>query len=138
MISFKFERVRWGYEGRISEEGVSLTSIEVTEGEDTVIIPESYEGEPVSFIGFSQRFTPAHLHWHDWHHPAQGADWEPDHYGYNYLTLSIPPSVRRLVIPSTVSKIYSSAFDKCEGVTIEIDPNNPTYTVRDNRPEYKR
>ena len=123
---------------RITEEGVSLTAIEVTEDEDTVIIPEAYEGEPVSFIGYSQDFTPAHLHWHDWHHPGQGGDWEPDRYGYNYLALSIPPSVKRVVIPSTVRSICGSAFKGCPGVTIEVDPDNPWYTVRDNKLEYKK
>ena len=72
MAKFKFEKIQLGYEGKEITTVMALERIEFESGDTVVEIPSEHDGMPVTHILFRQSINPAHVRFHDWHHPAQG------------------------------------------------------------------
>ena len=130
---FKFEKVKEGYADGAIVRGVSFRGVECDADEDTVVSPDSFEGESVTHIAYTQNFTAAYFRFHDWHHPGQGGDWIPDHYSLYGGQIKLPDTVKRIVIPATVTEIFPYPFGNPSPVDIEISPLNLRYTVVDNK-----
>ncbi len=132
MIKFDISIVRFGRVGD-ENEYLSVTGIAVDEGETEIIFPESFEGKPITHIGYGEKFCEAEERFHDWHHPGQGTEYVPAHYEREYVTFRIPQSVTRIFIPKTVKDVCYCAF---KGVdvkrVVEIDPENTRVKIRED------
>ena len=136
MAKYVIERVKYGYKNNILSENICIADI-IPEGDEILTLPEYYEGEPITHLGFYSVFEPAHEVWADYHHPAKGSDYVEDKYIYGYRTFDLP-GVKKVIIPKTIAQINSFAFDRCPGIEVEIDPENETYCVREREILYKK
>lgn len=123
MPKFKILPVRHGVVGR-EKTYLSIAAVTVEEGETEIVFPAYHEGEPITHIGYSEKFEEAHMRFHDWHHPAQGEDYYPAAYSFRYERLNIPDTVERILIPETVTDVGYDAFYGVDPERIEIDPKN--------------
>lgn len=127
MAKFTVERIKRGYEGRSMSEYISISDIQCEEGDEVIVLPSSFEGEPITHFGYGQSFTPAHEEWADWHHPSKGSDWVPDEYSFSYNSLTLPESVKTVVIPASIRDICYCALSHAKHVFVEVSPDNPHY-----------
>lgn len=124
MAQFDIRIVREGEVGK-EEELVSVYAVHLEEGESEIVFPESFEGRPVTHIGYGERYQEGQFRYHDWHHPAQGGDYYPERYEACSHSLCIPHTVSRIYIPKTVERVGYDAFSGFENPgAIEIDPEN--------------
>ena len=72
MAEFIIEKLKWGYEDEKMDEHVCITNVIFSPDDEIVYLPEKYNGEFVTHVGYTQNYTPAHEHWCDWHHPSKG------------------------------------------------------------------
>ena len=78
-----------------------LSGITLENGDEVLEIPTEFEGYPVTEIGYYESIDPAHEHFHDWHHPAQGAEWVPDTYQTHSCSIYLDERVKRVILPPT-------------------------------------
>ena len=108
--------------------------------EEEIIFPETYQGYPLTHLGYKQDKIDEHVRYHDYHHPAQGyGDVYPTEFfpSKDLVGSYFPDNLKRIFIPKTVKYIASTFFEKipycCPNVIIEIDKENPYYEVIDNK-----
>ena len=107
--------------------------------EKEVIIPETYQGYPVTHLGYIQDKTLAHVRDHDYHHPSQGSgDYYPTEYhpSANLFGPEFPITLKKFYIPKTIKEISYNFFEKMKdapNLVIEIDPENPYFEVINNK-----
>lgn len=144
MTAFRLNIIKKGFEGKEIEYAASLdyswvgTKIDF---EDELILPETFQGYPLVYIGYQQDYTPEHVRDHDWHHPSQGSDgYYPKEYypkAHNYPA-DFPKNLKKIFIPKTVRYICEEFFKDastkyCPNLVIEVDPENPYLKVVDNK-----
>ena len=127
MAQFKIERLKWGNDETGFDYCISISKIVFEKDETEIVLPSHYEGEPITHVGYVQDYTPAHEHWHDWHHPSQGSEWVPEKYSYSGATIFVPKSLKKLIVPATVTNFCDYAFENIDKVMIEVDPENTVY-----------
>ena len=144
MTAFRLNIIRIGFEGKEIEYVAALDESWVgkkIEFEDELILPETYNEYPLVYIGYREDYNPAHVRYHDYHHPSQGTDgYYPKEYyptPHNYPA-TFPSNLKRIFIPKTVKYICKEFIKKatieyCPNLVIEIDPENPYYKVVDNK-----
>lgn len=137
MAEFKVEEIKLGYEGGDFNYIVSISNILFNKDDEVVIIPDLFNGKPITHIGYGQAFVPAHEVWCDWHHPSKGSDYEPDKYERDYLTFQIPEYVKKIVLPKTIKDVCYCAFKFNHDLVIEIDEDNPHLKVENGKITYK-
>ncbi len=131
MARFDIRVLKQGREG-YERELVAVCAVTAEKGEEEIVFPSHYEGREVTHIGYEQEYTEGEMRYHDWHHPAQGMEYEPARYDARAVCLHIPATVRRIVIPKGVKSVGSVAFrDFADHAVIEIDPENPYLTKSD-------
>ena len=95
-------------------------------------IPASYEGLPVTHIGYEQGYCEAHVEYGDWHHPTHRPDeYIPTRYEAKAAPIALPASVKRVVLHRHVALF--SRVDTAEGerkLVYEIHPENQTFALR--------
>lgn len=129
MARFDVRIIRNGEVGK-EEELVSVYAVRLDEGEHEIVFPESFEGKPVTHIGYGEEYCEGEFRYHDWHHPAQGGDYYPEHYEISSHSLGIPSTVTRIYIPKSVKRVGYDAFSGFEKPgAIEIDPENTHIAV---------
>ena len=129
MASFDIRILKHGRE-RYEIEEVAVCGVTVDAGESEIVFPSEYEGKAVTHIGYEQKFTPGEMRYHDWHHPAQGMDYEPARYDLKAVELNIPATVCRIVLPKEIKSVSYLAFSRvADRSVINIDPENPYLTV---------
>ena len=146
MTTYYFKQVREGYNGvrgSCAEDAVSyeasvytvLVGFECDGEEDVLIIPERNPETDgiVTHIGYKEGLDEAHEHWTDWHHPSKGCDHIPDRYYLIESRVSVPQGIKKIVVPRTVERVSSLAFSDAEGVILEVHPDNPRLTAKDNK-----
>ena len=107
--------------------------------DDEVIIPETYQGYPVTHLGYVQDKTLAHVRDHDYHHPSQGSgDYFPTEYHSreDLFGPEFPSTLKRFFIPKTIKCISNNFFDNMKdapNLVIEIDPENPYFELINNK-----
>ena len=142
-MGLKLIKIRSGFEGRDISYVASVCEFmfgtDFT-SEEEIIFPESFEGLPLTHLGYSENYTPEHVKDHDWHHPSRGnGDYCPkEYYPWPGPSPYFPDSIKRIFIPKTVQYISNDFFDKatkelCPYLVIEIDKENPYYEVIDNK-----
>ena len=131
MARFDIRTVRYGTVGN-EREYLSVTKVEVEEGETEIVFPDSFEGKPVTHIGYIEKFSEAEERYHDWHHPGQGMEYFPAHYETESICLRIPKSVTSIVIPACVKDVSFYAFDGIDlKKIVKIAPENPYIEIRE-------
>ncbi len=138
MAKFHFEIIKLGYEGKKIESTVALRGISFNEDDEIVIIPSEYNGLPVTHIGYRQGGNPAHMRFHDWHHPSQGdGDWMPKKYiATSSFYINIPPRVKKIVFPKTMTHICFNLFCPSADITYAIEEGNVECEIQDNKVVY--
>ena len=139
MAQFKFEKIQLGYEGKEITTVMALERIEFESGDTVVEIPSEHDGMPVTHILFRQSINPAHVRFHDWHHPAQGdGDLLPKEYTVCGVYIGyLPKSLKKIVFPATAKLIYTADLNHCDTVTYEIPEENKGYTVKNGKIVFK-
>lgn len=137
MAEFKIEIVKDQYIGGIKT-FVSLNGISADKDEETVVLPETYLGEDITHLGYSQAYEPAHEEWADWHHPGKGMTHVPERYSSHMQPLDVSPWVKKIVISKTVRTLSYDYRMGLDHITFEVDPENPYLTVEDGKVVPKR
>lgn len=137
MATFVCKTVRRG-SGDSIKSYLSLSEISASEDEEVVEIPELYEGKPLTHIAYEEDLMPAHLHFHDWNHPSDGGDWLPDTYSLSYTSLTLPRSIKRIVLSRSVEDISCAAFKSNPDIAFSVHPDNPRYMAVDGKLHYKK
>lgn len=105
---------------------------EIHSDEECVILPSHKGNTPITHLGFEQdSYKDTRSDYERW----------KDEYYYNYyptryevaVEVSVPPNVKKIVIPATVTHISKSAFQNVTDMVFEIDEKNEVYTVSDNK-----
>ncbi|MBQ8689521.1 MAG: hypothetical protein IJ515_04070 [Clostridia bacterium] len=118
MATFEIEKIKIGYKGGDYSYVLSIKDIKFDENDETVRLPDTYNGEPITHVGYSQTFIPAHEEWADWHHPSKGSDFVPAKYDKQLNLIHVPEHVKKIILPSTIiDGIY--AFTYANGTVIE-------------------
>ena len=119
MATFHISTLKFGNERDPSFVKV-LVGIDFNEQEDsgTVVLPETHEGEPVTYIAYEQAHRAGYQDWADWHHCKEG-DYIPGEYYMRPLSFYVPAYVKRLVIPATVQHVSPNAFRPAGDTVIE-------------------
>lgn len=133
MATFGVKRVKYGFVGERISEYISIDSITCDEGDEVIVLPSEFEGEPITHFGYGQAFEEAHEVWADWHHPGKGSVFVPDKYHFTYPSFKFPKSVKKIVIPATVVDISSGAKEAMKSLIIEVSPENPHYRYIDGK-----
>lgn len=126
MAKFVIKKMRFG-DAENPSYYISLTDIIFDGDEETVYLPETWEGERVTYFGYEEKYEAAHEAWADWHHPSKGSDLIGAKYGLNSVSIKIPEHVKTIVFPKTTSMVSEFAFNYFKGVTVEVDPEHPYY-----------
>ena len=137
MATFKVELIRIGYESENPDYSyvTAVAAVEYAEDDEIVVFPSEYEGKPITHFGYEQRHREEQYRYHDWHHPAQGMEYDPGFYYYTDISITPPPHVKRLVFPKTAESITHTLVGS-GALTIEIDPENPHLHVVNGRIAY--
>lgn len=133
MASFDIEVLKWGFENMPFSDCVTINNITFDEGDSVVILPDSFEGKPITYLAYVQDYTPEHERFHDWHHPAQGTEFVPGKYTLTSRSIKIPSYVKRFIIPASIRDIGYEGLIYTKDTVIEVDENNTAYTVKDNK-----
>lgn len=138
MTLFHAEKLREGktgsdyYKPRVY---VVLTGIDYSPEDTVLTIPSHFPewDEPLTHIGYREKFSEGYEKWVDWHHPSKGCEYVHPRYDLLDRNLKIPPYVKKIVIPETVSHVSDAAFADAVDVIFEVHPDNPYLTVVDNK-----
>ena len=126
MAKFTFATLKEGYENKPLDYVTALVSIQFEPTDTHVAVPSHHEGKPVTHVCYVQDYTPAHEHWHDWHHPtAFGSEWVEGKYSLTSAsTIVIPPHVKTLTLPNSVKHVgyHAFAYGKSTAVLFEEGP----------------
>jgi hypothetical protein len=133
MAVFDIQRIRWGYESRPPRYYIAISDIRFDEGDEVVYIPDNLEGEPITNLGYGQKYTPPYERFHDWHHPSQGSELVEGNYSFSYNTINVPAFVKKIVIPASINDICYCAFKFLGNTEIEIDEGNTVYAVKNEK-----
>ncbi len=99
----------------------SLNAIMTVEKE--LFLPEEYEGLPLTHIGFEGYEKPGEMVWIDYQHFKE--DYIPGGPAVRECEFSIPKTVRRIVLPKTVTDITKHFYMTNLRVHVVIDEENP-------------
>ena len=127
MATFTFATLKEGYESKPLDYVTVLVSIQFEPTDTDVVVPGHYEGKPVTHVCYVQDYTPAHEHWHDWHHPtAFGSEWVEGKYSLTSAnTIVIPSHVRTLTLPASVRHVGYQAFAYGKTTSVLFEEGNP-------------
>lgn len=140
MAKFDIFMIKENYLNKsVINEHVCLRGIKFEETDETVVIPSTFNGQPITHFGYEQYFDPAHEDWHDWHHPtAYGCDWVPDKYGMCYAnTIVVPDHVKKVIIPASIKDIQREILKAKPGV-LEFDGESDNYVINGGKIDYRR
>lgn len=128
MAKFDIGIVRCGTVGKESEH-LCVKDIVFEEGEEVIYIPGTYEGAPITHVGYREEHKEAEERWHDWHHPAQGMEYIPERYELEWAEIKTPTTLKRVVFPKETTNINPCFFDRRKELVFEIDPENEEYGI---------
>lgn len=131
MSTFKIKTIKIGFESSGFDYFTSICDITADKKEDVIVLPSEFDGNIITHLGYEQDFLEAHEHFHDWHHPSQGSEWVEKEYKFKYKYFELPKSVKKIIIPSSITNIANFCFAKCKGIDIEVALDNPTYYCKD-------
>ena len=141
-MNLTYTIIKSGFEGKGFTYFVSISKGFMSTqfpSDEEVIIPESYNGYPVTHLGYVQDKTLAHVRDHDYHHPSQGSgDYYPTEYHprEDLFGPEFPKTLKKFFIPKTISNISYNFFEnmnQAPDLVIEIDPRNPYFEVINNK-----
>jgi len=133
MAKFTVKKVKEGNDKKGFKYYDCIAHVEAEEGDSVILIPEEIDGVTITHVGYRQEYTPAHEHWHDWHHPAQGSEWVEEKYSLGFSTILLPDFVKKIIIPKTVVDFCNYAFDEPEDLIVETVEDHPTLCVKNNK-----
>ena len=99
-----------GFEDSEITEIVAIENVLFDEGDETVTLPDTFLGKPITHLAYQQDVIPAHEHFADWHHPSQGSEWRAKEYRLSGISISVPARVKKIIIPATIKYIYFHPF----------------------------
>lgn len=134
MITFSVVRLQLGREGEPYRYSISVQGVTVTPRTRTVRFPARVEGLPITHIGYSQTYVPAHKE-----RMPSGEEHEVGgEYAAKMRPLELPKAVKKIYIPATVTDIAPYAFDGvAKDAVFEVAKSNPRYTARCGKLCYK-
>ena len=126
MAKFIFEKLKVGYEDKPLTYVLSLVDIQFEPTDQHVVVPSHHDGLPLELFCFVQDYTPAHEHWHDWHHPTSyGSEWVEGKYSTKSAnTIVIPPHVKTLTLPQTIKNVGYRAVAYQPQTQVRFDEDN--------------
>lgn len=105
---------------------------EINSEEEYVILPSEHYQSPITRIGYEQEKYVDNR--------SEYERWKDEYYYSYYPTLSevatevsVSPNVKKIVIPSTITRISKTAFKNVKDMIFEIDKKNEHYKVEDNK-----
>jgi|GEM_PF-7097017 len=138
MITFSVVRLQLGREGEPYRYSISVQGVTVTPRTRTVRFPARVEGLPITHIGYSQTYVPAHEEPLDPKSPTGGTKTVCGEYAAKMRPLELPKTVKKIYIPATVTDIAPYAFDGvAKDAVFEVAKGNPRYTARCGKLCYK-
>ena len=138
MARFKIEKLKSGYADATVLEYLTITAIEFEEGDDVIVLPNRFEGELITHLGFVQDFEPAHEEWCDWHHPGKGVDYVSDRYTLKSVTVEFPKGVKKVVLSQGIKSIAYHMRDALDTVYVEVVEGNCHYGAENGKLFWKR
>ncbi len=138
MAKFKIGKFRYGYPDKDLEYYVSIYDIEFEENDKIVVLPDEFNGEPITHVGYFEEFVEAHEVWCDWHHPSKGSDWVPDKYQYDYSYVTVPNHVKMIVLPKTMNRYSHNMFKGTGEFVVVVDEENPYYVNEDGKIKWRK
>lgn len=139
MAVFTFCKIKIGFEGKEIKTVYAISDIAFEEGDKVVTIPSHFEGNLITHVCYFQDKHASYPKFHDWHHPSQGYDCiVPEEFFPRASSfLYIPPRVKKIIFPATVTNISTQYFNQFKKVEYEFDGENPNYTVVDGKIVYR-
>lgn len=140
MAKFVCENIKFGYEGKRISIIVAIKNIIFEETDEVVRIPDTFEGRPITHLGYTQDFEPAHEVWCDWHHPSKGSDYVEDKYTFKSTSIRVPSHVKKLIFPKTLESfgylcILNSSpleYEAEEGSSLWVNDKGELYQYKNN------
>ncbi len=132
MAKFLVKQLKIGNEKKGFEFVNCISTITAEEGEEIIHIPDEIDGVKITHVGYMQDYTPAHEHWHDWHHPSQGSEWVEEKYSLIGSYISFPPSVKKVIFSLGIKDVCDYAFEGRKNFSLETVENHPLLYVINN------
>ncbi len=131
MAKFKIIKLKLGTEKKGYIYPLSISNVTADEGEEIILLPSHHDGEEITLFGYEQAYTPAHEHWHDWHHPAQGSEWIEESYDKTFANICLPSSIKKLIIPKNIVDFCSYSLEYNRKYKLEVEKDHPVYYINE-------
>ena len=127
MANIKVEVIKIGEEGNEFDYLTSISEIVTNEDDEVIVLPNSFNGNKITSLGYYQKFEEAHEVWADYQHSSKGSDYQKDTYSKGIINYKFHKNVKKIVIPNTITDICYFAFVYCKGLIFEFEEGSIYY-----------
>ena len=125
MAKFDIKKIKIGNDKKGFSYILSISDVVADDNEEIIALPETFEGETITHIGYKQEHEEGGERFHDWHHPAQGMEYVEERYYASLSYFHLPKSVKKLVIPNTIKEANFFTFSESTHIQFIIDKDHP-------------
>lgn len=137
MAKFKIEKIKIGNDKKGFSFILSIADIIAEENEEIISLPDTFEGETITHVGYTQGHEEGGERFHDWHHPAQGSEYVEERYYNSISSFYLPKSVKKIVVPNSVKEVCFFSFSYCNHIEFIIDKDHPYLEIAHSKQGYQ-